>query len=125
MQAFRSERGDTAATLGLSGEQVGAMRKVIDGHRGRVDAAIRCSSPRRPTSPCRPRRDAEGPDSVYRDQLALRQAADAAYGLEAGARDKALAPRVLQTGDAVLARLERVSAALERQMGRLDPESRS
>ncbi|WP_280953972.1 methyl-accepting chemotaxis protein [Methylobacterium sp. 17Sr1-1] len=125
MQAFRSERGDTAATLGLSGEQVGAMRKVIDGHRGRVDAAIRVLL----AAPA----DLDVPglaetlkdlDSGYRDQLALRQAADAAYGLEAGARDKALAPRVLQTGDAVLARLERVSAALERQMGRLDPGSR-
>ncbi len=58
MQAFRSERGDTAATLSLSGEQVGAMRKVIDGHRGRVDAAIRAvlAAPADLAVPALPRR---------------------------------------------------------------------
>ncbi|WP_272913262.1 methyl-accepting chemotaxis protein [Methylobacterium sp. SyP6R] len=125
MQAFRSERGDTAATLSLSGEQVGAMRKVIDGHRGRVDTAIRAllAAPADLAVPgfAETLKDL---GSAYDDQLALRRVADAAYGLDTGARDKALAPRVLKTGDAVLARLERVSAALERQMARLDPETR-
>jgi methyl-accepting chemotaxis protein len=125
MQAFRSERGDTAATLGLSGEQVGAMRKVIDGHRGRVDAAIGTllAAPADLAVPglAGALKDLE---SGYNDQLAVRRMADEAYGLDAGARDKALAPRVLQTGDAVLARLERVSAALERQMAHLDPATR-
>ncbi|WP_162561368.1 methyl-accepting chemotaxis protein [Methylobacterium terrae] len=125
MQAFRSERGDTAATLSLSGDQVAAMRKVIEGHRGRVDAALQALL----TAPA----DLDVPglrealtalDAGYRDQRALRARADDAYGLDAGARDKALAPLVLQTGDGVLARLERVATVLERRMARLDPETR-
>ncbi|MFH6785680.1 MULTISPECIES: methyl-accepting chemotaxis protein [Methylobacterium] len=125
MQAFRSERGDTAATLNLSGEPVAAMRTVIAGHRGRVDAALRALL----AAPA----DLDVPglgaalkdlEAGYRDQLALRVRADEAYALEAGARDKALAPLVLQTGDAVLARLERVSTALERRMAGLDPATR-
>ncbi|OAS15818.1 methyl-accepting chemotaxis protein [Methylobacterium platani] len=125
MQAFRSERGDTAATLSLAGEQVAAMRPVIAGHRGRVDAAVQALL----AAPA----DLDVPglapalkelDAGYRDQLALRTRADAAYGLEAGARDKALAPLVLQTGDGVLARLERVSTVLEQRMSQLDPGTR-
>ncbi|MGE7419009.1 hypothetical protein, partial [Methylobacterium tarhaniae] len=125
MQAFRSERGDTAATLSLSGEQVATMRKVIDGHRNRVDGAVRAllAAPADLAVPglAEALKDLA---SGYHDQLALRRAADEAYGRDAGARDKALAPRVLQTGDAVLARLERVAAVLERQMAHLDPETR-
>ncbi|TNC10447.1 HAMP domain-containing protein [Methylobacterium terricola] len=125
MQAFRSERGDTAATLSLSGEQVGAMRTIIAGHRGRVDAALRAllAAPADLDVPglAAALKDLE---AGYRDQVALRARADEAYGREAGARDKALAPLVLQTGDAVLGRLDQVSTVLERRMAQLDPATR-
>ncbi|WP_125900951.1 methyl-accepting chemotaxis protein [Methylobacterium indicum] len=125
MQAFRSERGDTAATLSLSGDQVATMRKVIDGHRGRVDGAVGAllAAPADLAVPGLAEA-LKALDAAYRDQLALRRLADEAYGVDVGARDKALAPRVLKTGDAVLSRLEGVSASLERQMARLDPETR-
>ncbi len=125
MQAFRSERGDTAATLSLSGEQAAAMRKVIDGHRGRVDGAIRALLAAPADLPVPGLGEAlKDLEAGYGDQLSLRRAADEAYAREAETRDKALAARVLKTGDAVLARLERVATVLERQMARLDPETR-
>ncbi|QRE74724.1 HAMP domain-containing protein [Methylobacterium aquaticum] len=125
MQAFRSERGDTAATLSLLGEQAAAMRKVIDGHRGRVDGAIRALLAAPADLPVPGLGEAlKDLEAGYGDQLSLRRAADEAYAREAETRDKALAARVLKTGDAVLARLERVATVLERQMARLDPETR-
>ncbi|WP_245524196.1 methyl-accepting chemotaxis protein [Methylobacterium nonmethylotrophicum] len=126
LQAFRVERADTAATLlNLSGDQLAAMRRVIAGHRSRVDKAVQAvlAAPADLDVPGLPEALKEL-DPGYRDQVALRGLADDAFGLEPGLRDKALAPRMLQTGDAVLARLDRVAIVLERQMARLDPEIR-
>ena len=125
LQFIRAERGDAAATLNVAGDQAVKMLAVIADDRAKLDGAIN------PALDALARIDAPGLEArladlktAHDEQLALRTVLDQAYGQAADARDKALGPRTLQTGDKMVAALEGTAGFLEAEMGGLDPEAR-
>ncbi|WP_342359516.1 methyl-accepting chemotaxis protein [Terrarubrum flagellatum] len=123
LQVFRSERGDTAASLSLDAGQLSAMRAVIAEHRKKVDAAVNAVLPQLDRlQGAAVAAAANNLKAAYRDQMALRSVADDAFGKPQNARDKALTATVLQTGDKLLASFDAAAAALEADMRRLNPE---
>ncbi|UHC16349.1 methyl-accepting chemotaxis protein [Methylobacterium currus] len=125
MQTLRFERADTAVAVSLAGDEAAAQRRTIAGHRARADEAINGLVAASAGLDVPGLRQAIADfEPAYRDQMALRRLVDAAADREISARDKTLAPRVLQTVDATIDRLDRVAGALEQQMARLEPETR-
>jgi methyl-accepting chemotaxis protein len=125
LQFIRSERGDSAATLNVAGDQAVKMLAVIADDRAKLDGAIN------PALDALAQIDAPGLEArladlktAHDEQLTLRPVLDQAYSQAADARDKALGPKALQTGDKMVAALEGTAGFLEAEMRRLDPEAR-
>ena len=123
LATLRSERGDTAAALSSVTAQSDAMRPIIARHRAGLDAILDAALPNLE------RLEVGGlPDALaalktaYGDLKTVRAASDASLAQALPARDGALAPRVLQTSDRLIAALQASAVAIEGEMQRLFPQ---
>jgi methyl-accepting chemotaxis protein len=119
--AFRSERGDSVTSLGLSAadgagsiESVRKQRAVVDGALAQAKA-VSAGLSNRALAPI-----LSDLDAGYSALLSLRSSIDAELSKPVDQRDGAIAQRMLTSGNEFLAKLETTSAATEAEIRTLD-----